>query len=86
MVLSSQINDDFKKAVAVDVASLAWVPSPAPGVFRKPLDRVGLEVARATSIVKFEAGYSFDAHTHGGARNILCLRVFFLMKLVTMMP
>lgn len=77
MVLSGQINDDFKKAVAVDVASLAWVPSPAPGVFRKPLDRVGLEVARATSIVKFEAGYSFDAHTHGGGEEYLVLEGVF---------
>ncbi len=58
------INADFAQPVAIDTANAGWQPSPAPGVDRKPLDRVGGEVARATSIVRYAAGSRFVAHAH----------------------
>ena len=41
-----------------------WIASPAPGVERRLLDRVGGEVALATSIVRYAPGASFDTHVH----------------------
>ena len=37
------------------------------------LDRIGDEVARATSLVKYEAGSVFSSHVHGGGEEILVL-------------
>lgn len=41
-----------------------------PGVERMMLDRVGDEVARATSLVRYQPGASFSAHTHGGGEEV----------------
>ena len=37
------------------------------------LDRLGGEVARAPSIVRYASGSRFDRHTHGGGEEILVL-------------
>lgn len=47
------------------------------GVERKMLDPVGEEVARATSIVRFEPGSSFSAHTHDGGEEYIFLEGAF---------
>lgn len=67
------VNDDFSKAASVHIDGLAWLPSPMAGVERKLLDRVGGEVARATSVVRFLAGHSFSPHTHGGGEEYYVL-------------
>lgn len=72
-----QINADFTKRVATDTNQMPWLSSPVPTVQRKMLDRVGGEVARATSIVRYEAGARFSAHTHGGGEEILVLAGVF---------
>src|SRR6478735_1617273 len=64
-----QLNADFSQRVAVPGAELAWTPSPIAGVERRMLDRIGGEVARATSIVRYEPASSFAAHTHGGGEE-----------------
>lgn len=43
------------------------------GVERRMLDRIGDEVARATSIVRYAASARFSAHTHGGGEEFLVL-------------
>ena len=43
------------------------------GVDRRPLDRIGEEVARATSIVRYAPGSRFSAHTHGGGEEFIVL-------------
>ncbi len=68
-----KINADFKKRVIVSYKQTPWVASPAAGVERKMLDRIGQEVARATTIVRFAPGSSFEAHTHGGGEEFLVL-------------
>lgn len=68
-----QINTDFSRRVAVHAGRMDWVPSPAGGVDRRMLDRIGGEVARATTIVRFAPGSAFDAHTHGGGEEFLVL-------------
>ncbi len=41
------------------------------------LDRVGDEVARAASVVRYAPGASFAAHAHGGGEEILVLDAGF---------
>jgi anti-sigma factor ChrR (cupin superfamily) len=43
------------------------------GVERRMLDRIGDEVARATTIVRYAAGSRFSPHTHGGGEEFLVL-------------
>lgn len=68
-----KINADFKQRVMMHSADMAWVGSPMPGVSRRPLDRVGDEVARATSIVRYAPGSHFSPHVHTGGEEILVL-------------
>lgn len=67
------LNADFARRVLVHTAGAAWQDSPQPGVQRIPLDRLGDEVARATSLVRFAPGSRFPAHVHGGGEEILVL-------------
>src|SRR6185312_10285284 len=68
-----EINADFSQRVVVHAARLPWVLSPMAGVERRMLDRVGDEVARATSLVRYAPGSHFSPHTHGGGEEFLVL-------------
>lgn len=68
-----KINADFSQRVVVHAAQSEWVPSPMPGVARKMLDRIGGEVARATSIVRYAPGSAFSPHVHDGGEEFLVL-------------
>jgi anti-sigma factor ChrR (cupin superfamily) len=68
-----ELNADFSKRVVVHGANLPWVASPLVGIDRRMLDRVGGEVARATSIVRYAQRSRFSAHTHGGGEEFLVL-------------
>lgn len=72
-----QINDDFSARVSQHTQATAWVPSPMPGVERKMLDRLGEEVARATSIVRYAPGSHFSPHVHTGGEEFLVLEGVF---------
>jgi len=67
------INDDFKLKAVVHTKDLDWENSPIAGVDRKPLDRVGSENARATTIVKYGPNSTFSPHIHAGGEEILVL-------------
>jgi ChrR Cupin-like domain len=67
------LNADFGARAAVHAARLDWTPSPIPGVDRRMLDRIGDEVARATSIVRYAPHSQFSPHTHGGGEEFLVL-------------
>lgn len=54
-------------------AQMPWVPSPVAGVERRMLDRIGEEVARATSIVRYAPESRFSSHTHSGGEEFLVL-------------
>ena len=62
------LNTDFSAPVLIHSDQLEWTPSPMKGVDRRMLDRIGGEVARATSIVRYALGSKFSAHTHGWRR------------------
>lgn len=68
-----ELNADFSLRAAVHAAQMPWVPSPTAGVDRRMLDRIGAEVARATSIVRYAPASSFPAHVHGGGEEFLVL-------------
>ncbi len=68
-----EVNADFSQRVLVHSAEEPWVPSPMAGVDRRMLDRVGGEVARATTIVRYAPQSYFSAHTHGGGEEFVVL-------------
>lgn len=67
------LNSDFDQRVVQSARNAVWNASPLPGVDRRMLDRVGEEVARATSIVRYAAGSHFDRHVHDGGEEIFVL-------------
>ncbi len=71
------LNDDFSLRIVARAADAVWTPSPLPGVEWRMLDRVGDEVARATSLVRYAPGSRFDRHVHGGGEEILVLEGVF---------
>ena len=72
-----ELNADFSRRVAVHAGRLPWVASPMSGVERRVLDRIGDEVARATSIVRYAPGSHFSPHTHGGGEEFFVLEGVF---------
>ena len=71
------LNADFSERVVVHSAKAPWVASPMVGVDRRMLDRIGDEVARATSIVRYAPGSHFSAHTHTGGEEFIVLEGVF---------
>jgi anti-sigma factor ChrR (cupin superfamily) len=72
-----RINADFDRRVLLHGDEIEWQASPSAGVSRRPLDRIGGEVARATTIVRFDPGSRFAAHVHGGGEEFLVLEGVF---------
>jgi len=72
-----RINAEFDRRAAVHPAPGAWVASPMPGVERLMLDRIGGEVARATSLVRYAPGSAFSGHVHAGGEEYLVLEGVF---------
>jgi len=72
-----ELNADFAARAAVHAAKLAWQASPMAGVERRMLDRIGDEVARATTIVRYAPGSHFSPHVHTGGEELLILQGVF---------
>ncbi len=68
-----ELNADFTTRVVVHSEQRPWQASPMPGVDRRMLDRIGDEVARATTIVRYAPGSHFSAHTHTGGEEFIVL-------------
>ena len=68
-----RLNADFSQRVVVRPADYHWVDSPMPGVERMMLDRIGDEVARATSLVRYAPNSVFSKHVHGGGEEFFVL-------------
>ena len=67
------IHSDYSKRVVLNHHDLPWVASPSLGVERRMLDRQGDELAKATSIVRYQAGARFPSHTHEFGEEIFVL-------------
>ena len=68
-----RINADFAVKAVIVPQDSDWVCSPESGVDRLMLDRIGGEVARATSIVRYAPGSSFPRHKHDAGEEFLVL-------------
>lgn len=71
------LNLDFTKRVVIEAGQMNWVASPSAGVFRKRFARSDEEVGHITSIVKYEEGANFTAHTHPKGEEIFVLEGVF---------
>lgn len=72
-----QLNADFSQRVVLQTNDLPWEPSPSAGVHRRKLDRMGDEIGRVTSIVRYDAGSAFSEHTHTGGEEFFVLEGTF---------
>ena len=72
-----KIAADFNIREIVHTADNPWIDSPMAGVARKPLDRVGHEVARATTVVRYAPGSQFSPHVHTGGEEFVVLEGVF---------
>lgn len=72
------INANFRLFAATHFDASKYVESPAYGVNRFMLDRIGEEKARATTIVEYSPNSKFPQHTHIGGEEFLVLEGRFL--------
>jgi len=72
-----ELNANFNERVSVHAAKLPWKASPMPGVERRMLDRLGDEIARATTIVRYAPKSSFSPHVHAGGEEFFVLEGVF---------
>jgi anti-sigma factor ChrR (cupin superfamily) len=72
-----ELNADFNERVFVHAAKLPWKASPMPGVERRMLDRLGNEIARATTIVRYAPKSFFSPHVHAGGEELFVLEGIF---------
>ena len=72
-----QLHADLSQRAIAHSPDLPWLDSPMPGVHRRLLDRIGDEVARATSIVRYAPGSQFAPHVHGGGEEFFVLEGVF---------
>jgi hypothetical protein len=75
--MNMKIAADFSKREIVHSANLPWEDSPMAGVSRRPLDREGDEVARATTVVRYAPGSQFSPHVHTGGEEFVVLEGVF---------
>lgn len=67
------LNSDYTQRVVLHQEDLPWVDSPEPGVQRRMLERMGMEQAKATSIVRYTPNTRFATHRHDFGEEILVL-------------
>ena len=72
-----QLRSDFSTREVVHPGDEDWRASPMPGVDRMMLDRVGDEVARATTIVRYAPNSRFSQHSHDGGEEFIVLEGTF---------
>ncbi len=71
------LNADRSRYAVMHGAMLPWLPSPESGVERRMLERVGGEIALATSIVRYQPGSKFSSHIHDLGEEFLVLEGTF---------
>lgn len=71
------LNADYNHPALVHAAELDWLPSPAAGIERRMLCRIGEEKAVATSLVRFAPGSVFPTHSHPGGEEFFVVEGTF---------
>ena len=59
-----RIHADRTRNAVSHGGALPWLPSPVPGIERRMLERIGGEIALATSIVRYAPKSHFPPHAH----------------------
>jgi anti-sigma factor ChrR (cupin superfamily) len=72
-MIAMALRADFTRREVVRPGDEAWRRSPLAGAERYMLDRIGKQIARETSIVRYAAGARFKVHTHAGGEEFLVL-------------
>ena len=72
-----ELHSDYSQRVVINHHDLPWAASPETGVHRRMLERQGDEVAKATSIVRYEPGSRFHKHAHDLGEEIFVLEGIF---------
>jgi quercetin dioxygenase-like cupin family protein len=72
-ILMPDVRSDFTLPAIQLPESHEWIPSPQAGVERVMLDRIGDEVAVATSLVRYAAGSTFPDHDHALGEEYIVL-------------
>ena len=72
-----QINMDFSEKVVINTGKVNWLKSPSKKVLRVPLEREKPESGHVTSVVKYQPGSSFPAHSHPRGEEIFVLEGIF---------
>ena len=67
------LHTDYTEKVVINHHDLPWIASPESGVERRMLERHGDEVAKATSIVRYQPGSKFQTHRHALGEEIFVL-------------
>jgi anti-sigma factor ChrR (cupin superfamily) len=78
MIQPTQLRADFSTRAVITPNDYVWDASPTTGVDRVKFDRVGDEIARATSLVKYAPRQTFPEHRHDGGEEILVLDGVFI--------
>lgn len=68
-----ELNADKTKSCLVNTDEADWIQTGAGGVRRKLIERLGGEVARATTVVSFEPNTRFPSHEHEGGEEFIVL-------------
>lgn len=68
-----RLHADRHLPVIVHADKLEWIPSPQAGVDRRFLERIGGEIAQATSIVRYAPDSHFPEHVHEEGEEFLVL-------------
>ena len=76
-MIDELINADFSQRIVIRTDELPWIASPQAGVERRLLDRIGGEVARATSLVRYAPASIFPAHEHALGEEFLVIDGIF---------
>ncbi len=58
------LHADLSQRVVIHHPDLPWTPSPETGIERRMLERVGEELAKATTVVRYQPGTKFQTHPH----------------------
>lgn len=74
---NTMLNMNFSERVVIDTQQQPWLPSPAQGVWRKPLEREAKESGHTSSIVKYDASSQFATHPHPLGEEIFVLEGVF---------
>jgi anti-sigma factor ChrR (cupin superfamily) len=78
---SIELNADFTQRVVINPNEYVWEASPMPGVERMKLDRIGDEIARATSLLRYAPNSSFSPYENAVGEEIFVLEGTFYEEL-----